>query len=252
MKKKIIAGLAVLAALGALLGLKASAQGDDVATLYNEINARGNLIIAQENLLNAYRCRYSVDLEIVPGGCSNGIPRETLVYTPYGQSTPETAPSSPHPTSVPATDQTYQDWSFLADTGDGITLAITLEPGEYSWADPTSLVVRCDSSFSELEVFAGFPSEYIATGSFGVLTVTYSIRPAGIRDTSTAWSTSTDDNAVFSPNPVALARQIAKNGGRSSSMTVNVNDALDDSIGDTFSLNGAETAVRHVLTACGH
>jgi hypothetical protein len=238
--------------LGAILGVKASAQGDDVRTLYNEIDARGNLIIAQENLLNAYRCRYGVDLEVVPGGCSNGIPSETLVYTPYGQSTTETAPSTPQSASVPATDQRYQDWSFLADSGDGITLAITLEPGEYSWSDPNSLVVRCDSAFSKLDVYAVFPSEYIATGSYGVLTVTYSIRPAGIRASSNAWNTNTDDDAVFSPDPVSLARLIVGNGGRSSSMTVDVNDAFDDSISDTFSLNGAETAVRHVLTSCGH
>ena len=252
MSRKIITWLALLAALGALFGVRASAQGGDVTALYNEIDARGNLIIAQENLLNAYRCRYGVDLQIVPSGCSNGAPNETLVYTPYGQTAPKTSPGTSPSTSIPASDQIHQDWEFLADSGDGITRAITFVPGEYSWSDPNFLAVRCDSAFSELDVFVSFPSEYIATGSFGTLTVTYSIRPAGIRDTSTAWSVSTSDDAVFSPDPVSLARVIAENGGSSSSMTVNVTDALDDGIGGTFSLSGAETAVRHVLNACGH
>ena len=250
--RKIIAALAVLVAFGALLGVRVSAQGDDVTVLHTEIDARGNLIIAQENLLNAYRCRFNIDTEVVKGGCSNGAARETQVYTPYGSPAPETTPNTPQSTAIPATDQTYQDWTYLADTGDGITLAVAIEPGEYSWSDPNSLVVRCDSAFSELDVYAIFPSEYIATGSFGTLTVTYSIRPAGLRESSTAWSVGTDNDAVFSPQPVALARLMAANGGRSSSMTVTVNDALDDTAGETFSLNGAESAIGHVLRACGH
>ena len=246
--RKIIAVTAVLVALGALLGVRVSAQGGDVTALYNEIDARGNLIIAQENLLNAYRCRYGVDLEVVQGGCSNGVPRETLVYTPYGAAAPDTPSSAP----IPATDRTYQDWAFLADDGDGVTLAFAIESGKYSWSDPNSLVVRCDSAFSELDVSAVFADEYIFSGSFGTLTVSYRIRPAGIQDSSTAWGVGTDNEAVFSPQPVALARLIADNGGRSSSMTVDVNDTLDDFVSETFSLNGAETAVRHVLNACGH
>lgn len=39
-----------------------------------EIVERDNLIGAQESLLNAYRCRFRVDTQIVPGGCANGQP----------------------------------------------------------------------------------------------------------------------------------------------------------------------------------
>lgn len=108
MKKKIIAGLAVLAALGALLGVKVSAQGEDVTVLYNEIDARGNLIIAQENLLNAYRCRFGVDTQVVQGGCEDGVPRETLVYTPYGSTAPE-------PVSAPEQSAAYGHSCLVTD-----------------------------------------------------------------------------------------------------------------------------------------
>lgn len=34
-----------------------------------EVSVRDELIAAQENLLNAYRCLFGVDLDVVPGGC---------------------------------------------------------------------------------------------------------------------------------------------------------------------------------------
>ncbi len=40
----------------------------------SEVSARDQLIAAQETLLNAYRCLFGVDTQIVPGGCQNGTP----------------------------------------------------------------------------------------------------------------------------------------------------------------------------------
>lgn len=40
----------------------------------DDIEARDTLIVAQENLLNAYRCRFGTDTHIVPGGCLGGEP----------------------------------------------------------------------------------------------------------------------------------------------------------------------------------
>ena len=37
----------------------------------NELVARDQLVWAQESLLNTYRCAYEVDMEIVPGGCTD-------------------------------------------------------------------------------------------------------------------------------------------------------------------------------------
>lgn len=56
-------------------GARAEAQnsgGSGVALA--DIQLRDKLIADQESLLNVYRCIYSVDTHIVPGGCSNGNP----------------------------------------------------------------------------------------------------------------------------------------------------------------------------------
>ena len=43
-----------------------------------DIQQRDELIHAQESLLNAYRCRFDIDVQIVPGGCANGAPGAAL------------------------------------------------------------------------------------------------------------------------------------------------------------------------------
>ena len=39
-----------------------------------EIRTRDQLIADQENLLNAYRCMFDIDTQLVPHGCTNGQP----------------------------------------------------------------------------------------------------------------------------------------------------------------------------------
>ena len=39
-----------------------------------DVEARDNLVAAQENLLNAYRCNHQIDTELVPGGCGGQTP----------------------------------------------------------------------------------------------------------------------------------------------------------------------------------
>lgn len=41
-----------------------------------DIQLRDNLIAAQETLLNIYRCQFGLDIETVPGGCTNGYPTQ--------------------------------------------------------------------------------------------------------------------------------------------------------------------------------
>ena len=62
------------------------------AELVDEIEMRDTLIGAQENLLNVYRCKFEVDVDVVPGGCRNGEP-----------ATSNTPPSEP--THVPTVNQ---------------------------------------------------------------------------------------------------------------------------------------------------
>ena len=61
----LAAGL-VLAAPFAVVPAAAQTAGD--------IAVRDELIADQEALLNAYRCRFDIDTELVPGGCADGVP----------------------------------------------------------------------------------------------------------------------------------------------------------------------------------
>ena len=60
---------AVAAAVVVAVPSSAAAQ-----TWFDEVRKRDQLIAAQENLLNAYRCRFQVDIGAVKGGCSGGQP----------------------------------------------------------------------------------------------------------------------------------------------------------------------------------
>ena len=57
--------VALLVVLGVVAGLSvASAHDTD-----GEVASRDALITAQEDLLNTYRCMFSIDMQLVPGGC---------------------------------------------------------------------------------------------------------------------------------------------------------------------------------------
>ncbi len=61
--------LITIALIVGALGLAAPAAAHD-ADHHAEIELRDRLIGSQEQLLNVYRCALEVDLELVPGGCS--------------------------------------------------------------------------------------------------------------------------------------------------------------------------------------
>ncbi|MCY3634030.1 MAG: hypothetical protein OXH23_00315 [bacterium] len=71
-----LAALAVglLAALVPAAGASAQWASDGRALARQEIEVRDQLIAEQESLLNAYRCRFDVDVQLVPGGCADGQP----------------------------------------------------------------------------------------------------------------------------------------------------------------------------------
>ena len=60
---RVLAASAVVALVGALFAPAALAQ------TAGDVEQRDHLIADQENLLNAYRCLFDVDTELVPGGC---------------------------------------------------------------------------------------------------------------------------------------------------------------------------------------
>ena len=54
----------------------AVARAQDNGATLEEIAVRDELIAAQESLLNAYRCRFNTDIQLVPGGCTDGHPSQ--------------------------------------------------------------------------------------------------------------------------------------------------------------------------------
>ncbi len=52
----------------------AAAQEPSGEATVQDVVVRDELIAAQESLLNTYRCLFSVDVEVVPGGCADGQP----------------------------------------------------------------------------------------------------------------------------------------------------------------------------------
>ena len=73
MVKSLAGRLVVVVALlagGLALVSGAGASAQTVA----DVEVRDRLIADQEALLNTYRCMFAVDVEVVPGGCSDGAP----------------------------------------------------------------------------------------------------------------------------------------------------------------------------------
>ena len=64
--------VAVAVLLAGLLTPTLSASAQTV----QDIEARDQLIVGQETLLNLYRCAFAVDTELVPGGCIEGWPAQ--------------------------------------------------------------------------------------------------------------------------------------------------------------------------------
>ena len=87
--KKLVALFAAVVLMTALsVGLvSASGRWDNHsrAQLVDEIEKRDTLIGAQESLLNVYRCKFGVDVDVVPGGCLSGRPATSS--TPTSQPT---------------------------------------------------------------------------------------------------------------------------------------------------------------------
>lgn len=165
------------------------------------------------------------------------------------------ASSQPLPLDIPATDQVYGDWQFSADDGDGIVSAFVNTPGgNYLGA----LDVICDSSFSELSANLRFTRNVVSGPE---PTVVYRIRPAGLQG-GTDWTRGVGRWAnyyrVYPSDPVALAQQIAASGAEGATFSVSVDGVQfagstpPRTLRGTYSLDGAQTAVRHVLNACGH
>ena len=83
MSSRLTAFIVALACALAVLVGGSWASADEVSApepTYGDIRLRDILIIDQENLLNAYRCRFGVDVEVVLHGCRGGAPANPLPH----------------------------------------------------------------------------------------------------------------------------------------------------------------------------
>lgn len=55
---------------------------------HEDVAVRDDLIAAQETLLNVYRCRFGIDIQEVPGGCTNGLPSQGFSRPAVFEGTP--------------------------------------------------------------------------------------------------------------------------------------------------------------------
>jgi len=96
---RLCAALAVLAIAGALFATPSLAQTS------SDVAERNQLIAAQENLLNAYRCLFAVDTDEVAGGCESP---EVI--------TAEAAPESPTAQDIESLDAQVQSHEALLNS----------------------------------------------------------------------------------------------------------------------------------------
>ena len=66
-------GLGVAFALAVSVLVSVVSTSVAAAQSASDVEVRDQLIANQENLLNTYRCLYGVDVDVVPGGCSNPV-----------------------------------------------------------------------------------------------------------------------------------------------------------------------------------
>ncbi len=96
------APLAAIAVLAAVLLTPVALAPVSTAQTVQDVEARDSLIASQENLLNTYRCLFSVDTDVVPGGCPNP-----------DQVTPAVAPQNPTQQDIDVRDGLIQNQEAL-------------------------------------------------------------------------------------------------------------------------------------------
>jgi len=141
-----------------------------------DIRGRDQLIETQESLLNAYRCLFSVDTQIVPGGCPSGEPTRATPESgqeaaPIGTVTPQESSSPPEvqvsfaSASYTAAEGTTAQITVQLDTASRRTVVVPLSAAFYGGAAaadfgtlPTSVTFAAEetSKTLEIEVFGDF------------------------------------------------------------------------------------------------
>jgi len=143
------------------------------------------------------------------------------------------------------------EWNISEDINpvdDSKTTYATLESGEgsNSGGQDVSLTVRCQSK--ETELFVNW-NEYVGDDSHDVYREwkRVIVRVGSETAKTERWDVSTDRNATFAPNPVALAKRLAK-ADRLVLETVPYGENPATAV---FALKGANHALKTIADNCG-
>lgn len=152
-------GAAVLMAALSIGLASASGQWDDHSRgqLVGEIERRDTLIEAQESLLDAYRCNFNVDIELVPGECLDGEPAPIVTEDPVLEPlSPLSVRPSDHPDGLvclEVADDAGSTWTWTDDQGDvtafGTAFGVYTSGIQRGWATALSLEGLPESRYQD-------------------------------------------------------------------------------------------------------
>lgn len=179
-------------------------------------------------------------------------PRDKVAIQPSTEPPPADTPVERDPGKPPAPAEPRGQWKGGAGGSsprdDSPTVSYLLEsPDDIAgWLthDKPRLVIRCQERRTEVYVDIGMS----ASVEFGkskrhTVRVRFDDAPASREE----WSDSTDDKALFAPNPIALARRAA----RAKTLAFEFTPFNAGTQVATFALTGSDAVVAHVAATCG-
>jgi hypothetical protein len=110
-------------------------------------------------------------------------------------------------------------------------------------SETATLVVRCHQRRTEVYVVTTLTSSDESLGDLHTVRLRYNDQPAP----DERWSEATDDEALFAPDGIAMARRIAA----AETMRFEFKPFMGDPQAATFHLAGVSSVVGHVAQACG-
>ena len=179
-------------------------------------------------------------------------PREKVASAPSTEPPPADTPVERQPATSPPRGTLLGRWTGgragASPTDDSPTVSYLLESSEpiAGWLrqEKPRLVIRCQERRTEVYVDVGMPAS-VEYGKDDRHTVRLRFDDAPV--TQEAWTDSTDDKALFAPNPIQLAHRVA----RAKTVTFEFTPFNAKAQTATFDVTGADAVVTHVARACG-
>jgi hypothetical protein len=199
--------------------------------------------------------RFLISLLVVVVGCDAAT--ETPANRPASSGTAYQAPPAVAPSTTTATPAARDSGNWVVDVNpdpmDNVTnVTLQLESnapldlafpysGHYA-----SLVIRCRKGKTDLYVHTETPVKTSYDSDYDDLGSHIRYRIDGGKPTGEYWSEATDNEAVFSPNPISLARRLAK--AKIVLFEFTPFDAASTTV--SFDVNGLQAVLPRLAEAC--